>query len=322
MLAALGDDRFRAEDQPALRGADQLVGRAGDASTPARSARGSSAPRRSRTLRGRRRARSPRRTAAAGRVRARDLDSSAIDGVSVKPTISKFERCTRRIAAESEPRRRRSRGRASDSSCRPRAARAALLDDVGNAERAADLDQLAAGDDHLAPAATAAEQQQHVPRRCCWSGSPPRSRRAWAKRRQVLVARAALAGVEIEFEVRVAGGDGAARSQSAGAIGERPRFVWMMTPEPLMTRRSVDELDCGRARIASIASLSSMARARAGSARWAATAPFTRPRPNSAISGAIAALLRIRSTDGRPRSAELPVAGHAFRHQAYLSRAR
>ena len=39
--------------------------------------------------------------------------------------------------------------------------RAGLPHDVGNAERAADLDQLAARDDDLAPAGERAEHQQH-----------------------------------------------------------------------------------------------------------------------------------------------------------------
>src|SRR5436309_5162699 len=102
-----------------------------------------------------------------------------------------------------------------------------------------------------------------------------------------------------------------ARCQMAGAIGARPRLVWMITPEPLMTRRSVDEADCrASAAIAAVASPSFQgARSRRREARWAATAPLTRARPNSATSGAIAALLRILSTAGRPRRAELAVAG-------------
>src|SRR5437588_63237 len=34
-----------------------------------------------------------------------------------------------------------------------------------------------------------------------------------------------------------------ARRQSAASIGERPRFVWMITPVPLMRRRSEEEVD-------------------------------------------------------------------------------
>ena len=39
----------------------------------------------------------------------------------------------------------------------------------------------------------------------------------------------------------------AARDQIAGSIGERPRFVWMMTPVALMTRRSVDAVEAASA---------------------------------------------------------------------------
>src|SRR5437764_86129 len=110
----------------------------------------------------------------------------------------------------------------------------------------------------------------------------------------------------------------------AGAIGARPRLVWMMTPVPLMTRRSEDEVDCAAsARIPAVAALSSQAtRSRRRDWRWDATAPFKRARPNSAMRGAMAALLRIRSTDGRPRRAELAVAGAPLGIRRILAAAR
>src|SRR5205809_5246875 len=90
-------------------------------------------------------------------------------------------------------------------------------------------------------------------------------------------------------------------------MGARHRLVWMMTPDPLITRRSDEEVDCAAsARIAAVASLSSHgARSRRRVWRWVATAPLRRARPYSATRGAMAGLLRIRSTEGRLRRAEL-----------------
>ena len=119
--------------------------------------------------------------------------------------MSKFERCTRSIA----------RGLARDgvrvvaragAVRRPHLAqlRAALLDDVGNAERAADLDQLAARHDHFLPRRHRREERASSPAALLFvrmAASQPKSVRQM--RGEVLVARAALALLEIELEVRV-----------------------------------------------------------------------------------------------------------------------
>ena len=87
------------------------------------------------------------------RARAPASASSATPTSSVKPTSAKFERCTfeqqRRVGADRPPRSRRSVravGGADLDAAAPRTARITS----GIAERAADLDQLAARDDHLA----------------------------------------------------------------------------------------------------------------------------------------------------------------------------
>ena len=86
---------------------------------------------------------------------------------SVKPSIRKFDGCTRRIAAVRSPRSPpRSRRRACGSWCRPRAAaRPTLRHDVGDAEAAADFHQLAARDDDLATAGERGQYQYQSRRR-------------------------------------------------------------------------------------------------------------------------------------------------------------
>src|SRR5947209_12924649 len=96
----------------------------------------------------------------------------------------------------------------------------------------------------------------------------------------------------------------------------------MITPEPLITRRRVEVADSeARRQISTVAAVSSHGvRPRRRDPRWATAAALTRARPNSATSGAIAALVRTRSTEGRPRSAELLVAEPPLGiRSAYLS---
>ena len=120
--------------------------------------------------------------------------------------MSKLERWTRRMAAV-----RREIGvrvvAGARAVRRPHLAqlRAALLDDVGNAERAADLDELAARDHHFLPAGRG-RQEEHRGRSVVvrQDGRLAAEERA-AERGEVLVARAASAVIEIEFEIRVAG---------------------------------------------------------------------------------------------------------------------
>src|SRR6266542_3690336 len=83
----------------------------------------------------------------------------------------------------------------------------------------------------------------------------------------------------------------------------RPRLVWMMTPEPLMTRRNVEAVavaSAARTDVTAVTSSNDSPACRSRS-RCPIKATFTRVRPNSAISGTKAALERIRSTDGMLR---------------------
>jgi hypothetical protein len=147
-------------------------------------------------------------------------------------------------------RHRCNRGRGCGSSSHFAQLRAALLDDVGNAEGAADLDELTARDHHFA---TARRRRQHEHRR---RGVVVRQDRRFAaeerlaERRQVFVARAAppssRSNSRFVYPVTIS----APRPTSAASIGARPRFVWMMTPLPLIVRRSVER----RGNVASAAS--------------------------------------------------------------------
>ena len=82
-----------------------------------------------------------------------------------------------------------------------------MLDDIGNAEAAADFDQLAARDDHLFLRRDRSEEQQRSGSVVVCQDRRFTSEERLAERRQVLVARAALAAIEIEFEIRVSAHD-------------------------------------------------------------------------------------------------------------------
>jgi hypothetical protein len=105
-----------------------------------------------------------------------------------------------------------------------------------------------------------------------------------------------------------------ASSQMAGSIGERPRFVWMITPVPLMVRVSVVAVAAESvAWTASIAGSSSQEPpATRMVTRCSTTASFTRSRPNSETSGPNDAAERIRSTEGMERKEESLALGGAF----------
>jgi len=83
--------------------------------------------------------------------------------------------------------------------------RAALLDDVGDAERAADLDELSARHEHVASRRRRRQHQQRPRGVVVREDRGLASEERAAKLGQMLVARAALSMLEIEFEVRVAG---------------------------------------------------------------------------------------------------------------------
>ena len=118
-------------------------------------------------------------------------------------------------------------------------ARAALAQHIGDAKAAADLHELAARDDHLRPRARADRTRNTAPALLLTTSaaSAPVSRQsscsAWT------VARAALARVQVIFQVAVAGRHGFHGLPCGSLNGARPRLVWMITPVALMTGRSV-----------------------------------------------------------------------------------
>ena len=120
---------------------------------------------------------------------------------------------------------------------------------VGDAEAVADLDQLPAGDDHLATLGQRRQREQHRGRvvvddeRCLGAGQLPQHRR------DVVLPGAAAPALDVVLEVRVAGADLARRARGRhSASGARPRFVWTTTPVAFSTR-----LRLGRRRASSSA---------------------------------------------------------------------
>ena len=175
------DERAAAEDDASLRPAEQLVAahaqdvHTGASCCPGRSARpaGTAAataappaprrrlPRRRSSRRSGFRCRGPRRPGTLWRRPTATSSSSA--GCSVKPSIVKFERCTRRMSAvRSRDGRLVVGGARAVRRAHLAQDRARLRHHVGHAEPAADLHQFAARDDHLA---AGPERRQHQHRR-------------------------------------------------------------------------------------------------------------------------------------------------------------
>ena len=95
---------------------------------------------------------------------------------------------------------------------------------VGDPEAVADLEQLAAGDDHLASLGERRQREQHGGgvvvdgQRALRAGQPPEDRR------DVILSRPARPGFEVVLEVRVAGG-GVADTLDGGRRQRRPAQV-------------------------------------------------------------------------------------------------
>ncbi len=138
---------------------------------------------------------------------------------------------------------------------------AALLNDVGDTERAADLDQLAARDDHFLSGGNGREKEQRaggvvVGQHCRFAAE----QRA-AQLRQVLVAPSSGAFIEVELEIRVVGRDGGGTrpergidrrapkvrvDDDAGAVDHRPQRRFRGDVEPCANvagRRALLEQD-------------------------------------------------------------------------------
>ena len=244
----------------------------------------------------------PRSSTSGSPWRCATAASSSSVGSSVKPTTRKFDWCTRRSSAVSGADGALVVGGA-------RAVRRADLDEprararehVGDAEAVADLDQLAARDDHLASLGERGEREQDRggvvvdDERRLGAGQPAQDRG------DVILPRAARAVAQVELEVRVAARrPRSTRASASAASGARPRFVCTITPVAFRTRR---RLGARAARELVAQALhevardrrprgSPRARGRARPARRRPRADRRRPRASS-------------STDGRSRSSTL-----------------
>ena len=138
--------------------------------------------------------------------------------------------------------------------------RARAGEHVGDPEAAADLDQLAARDEHLAALASAARASSTAAALLLTTSAASAPVIRCSSAGEMVLARAARPGVEVELEVGVAAADLDDASSAACASGARPRFVWITTPVALITRRS----DGGWRRPAPRARLDGIARIAAG----------------------------------------------------------
>ena len=172
---------------------------------------------------------------------------------------------------------------------------------LGNPEAVTDLDQLAARDEHVAALGERGEREQHRggvvvdDQRCLGTGEPAQ------QAGEMVLPRAAGAGLEVVLEIRVAAADLGDAGEADGASGARPRFVWTSTPVALSTRRS--EGARAAASSASVASTSRRDRVRRGSrrARASSAARDGRRARAPAAQPASRASASTRSTDGRSR---------------------
>ena len=121
--------------------------------------------------------------------------------------------------------------------------------DVGDAERAADLDQLAARDQRRRARRRARSSASTSAPAALFTTSASSAPVTLAKQRAAVVAAAAAgAGGEIELEVAVAARDRRHRARrAAGASGARPRLVCSTTPVALSTGRRPGALAVGEA---------------------------------------------------------------------------
>ena len=109
---------------------------------------------------------------------------------------------------------------------------------VRDTKPVADLDELPARDDDLTAFREGGEREQHRGRVVVDHERGLRAREALEQRSEMILARAALARLEVVLEVRVSGPTSATRSRAASASGARPRLVCTRTPVAFSTRRS------------------------------------------------------------------------------------
>jgi hypothetical protein len=148
--------------------------------------------------------------------------------------------------------------------------RARLRHHVGDAEAAADLDQLAARDDHLASRRQRRQQQHRRGGVVVDDDGGLGAGEAGDERFGVDVTPSARAAAEVVLEVGVAAGDFVDARQRGVGQRRAPRLVWTITPVALITRTS-DGRIAARSR-------ASAPRSIASTASFSVTAPMCRRR--------------------------------------------
>ena len=108
--------------------------------------------------------------------------------------------------------------------------------DVGDPELAADLDQLAARDQHLLALGQGGEREHERGRAVVHDERGLRAGERGEQKLRAGAARAALPRRAIDLQVGIAGGRRPTASTARAASGALPRFVWMITPVALITR--------------------------------------------------------------------------------------
>ena len=150
----------------------------------------------------------PRSSTSGSSWRRATCASLRSDGCSVKPTTRKFDWCTRRstaVSGRSPSRSRRARAVRRADLAQPRAG---SLEHVGDAEAVADLDQLAARDEHVASFGERGEREQHRGRVVVDDERRPRRRSAGRRMSATWSCREPrVAGGQVVLEVRVAARD-------------------------------------------------------------------------------------------------------------------
>ena len=294
------DELGAADDDPGLRAAEQLVaGEADEVGAGGEALAGRSARRRACDERAGAEVVDEREAVPAAPPRP----ARPRDGCSVKPTTRKFDWCTRSRTAVSGPIAALVVGGA-------RAVRRPDLDEprararehVRDAEAVADLDQLAARDEHLAALRERGEREQDRggvvvdDERRLGAGQPPQDRG------DVVLARAARARRRGRTRGSSSRGRPRARARARPpASGARPRFVCTITPVAFSARRRLGARAAASSRSARSprspgswpARISSRARSRAVRAASTASAGGSPASRSSRASS---------STEGRSRS--------------------
>jgi len=117
--------------------------------------------------------------------------------------------------------------------------RAAALEDVGQPEASADLDELAARDHDFATLRERIENEENRGRAVIDRQRVLRAREFAQRAGHASVTRTAFARFQIVFEIRIAGADVRDGGQRLGGQRRASQFVWTMTPVALIARIKV-----------------------------------------------------------------------------------